>query len=352
MSAARRLTRRSKPACQAAASSSSSDGSTSSAGSQKTPSTRTVRRGAGREHVDAELAQARGERRADAAAVRGDDHPAARAEHDARWARTARAAAGAPAPAPAAGTRGRPAYGAGASVGCVAASVVRRGGCVGAVFDEADDVAQGGVVAQAEVVVAGDAVALADGGEHLGLFDGVDAEVGFEVEVGVEHVGGVAGLGGDDLQDRGGDVLAAARARVRVRARRRGRRSVRVAVRCGGAVFDEADDVAQGGVVAQAEVVVAGDAVALADGGEHLGLFDGVDAEVGFEVEVGVEHVGGVAGLGGDDLQDRGGDVRQPRGRGVRRSGSGGVGAVGSGGGAVRRAVRSSTKPTTWRRVG
>ena len=91
-----------------------------------------------------------------------------------------------------------------------------------AVFDEADDVAQGGVVAQVEGVVAGDAVALADGGEHLGLFDGVDAEVGFEVEVGVEHVGRVAGLGGDDLQDRGGDVLTRGRGLGR-RDRRRGR---------------------------------------------------------------------------------------------------------------------------------
>ena len=67
--------------------------------------------------------------------------------------------------------------------------------------------AQGGVVAELEGVVAGDAVALADGGEHLGLLDGVDAEVGFEVEVGVEHVGRVAGLRGDDLEDRGGDVV-------------------------------------------------------------------------------------------------------------------------------------------------
>ena len=40
------------------------------------------------------------------------------------------------------------------------------------------------------------------------------------------------------------------------------------------------------------------------DGGEHLGLLDGVDAEVGFEVEVEVEQFGRVAGQVGDDRHD------------------------------------------------
>ena len=187
----------------------------------------------------------------------------------------------------------------------------RRGGR-GAVFDEADDVAQGRVVAEIEVVVAVDRVALADGGEHLGLLDRVDPEVGLEVELGVEHVGRVTGLGGDDLQDRGRDLLGARpdgsgggrRGRDRRRRRggrgdddgcrgrdRRGRRRWRRARRGGGggrggrgAVFDEADDVAQGRVVAEIEGVVAVDRVALADGGEHLGLLDRVDPEVGLEV--------------------------------------------------------------------
>ena len=45
----------------------------------------------------------------------------------------------------------------------------------------------------------------------------------------------------------------------------------------------------EGGVVAQLELVVAFDAEAFADLGEDLGLLDGVDAEVGFEVEVEVD---------------------------------------------------------------
>ena len=68
-------------------------------------------------------------------------------------------------------------------------------GCrAGPLDDEADHVLEGGEVAQLQVVVAGDAVGLAHGGEQLGLLDRVDAEVGFEIEVEVEHVLGVAGL--------------------------------------------------------------------------------------------------------------------------------------------------------------
>ena len=64
---------------------------------------------------------------------------------------------------------------------------------------------EGRVVAELELVVAFDAVFLADGGEQFGLFDGVDAEVGFEVEVEGEHLGGVAGLFGDEGDDACGD---------------------------------------------------------------------------------------------------------------------------------------------------
>ncbi|OPZ52609.1 MAG: hypothetical protein BWY91_02247 [bacterium ADurb.BinA028] len=67
----------------------------------------------------------------------------------------------------------------------------------------------------------------------------------------------------------------------------------------------------------------------LADGGEDLGLLDGVDAEVGFEVKVGVEQVGRVARQAGDDprhgVQDRVGDDRRSgrSSRDRRRSGDG-----------------------------
>ena len=59
--------------------------------------------------------------------------------------------------------------------------LVRRLEC--RVPDPGGDVVEGGEVAELEGVVAFDVVAFADGGEDFGLFDGVDAEVGFEVEV-------------------------------------------------------------------------------------------------------------------------------------------------------------------------
>ena len=56
-------------------------------------------------------------------------------------------------------------------------------------------------------------------------------------------------------------------------------------------VVDELDHARQGREIAELQVRVARDVVGLADGGEHLGLLDGVDAEVGFQVEIEVQHV-------------------------------------------------------------
>jgi hypothetical protein len=65
----------------------------------------------------------------------------------------------------------------------------------------------------------------------------------------------------------------------------------------------EADDRAEGRVVAQLQVVAAGDVERVADGLERLGLLDRVDAQVGFHVQVEVEHLQRVAGLLGDNAQ-------------------------------------------------
>ncbi len=130
------------------------------------------------------------------------------------------------------------------------------------------------------------------------------------------------------------------------------------------AVADEADDVVDGGVVAELEFVVAFDAVFLADGGEQFGLFDGVDAEVCFHVEVHGQHLGGIAGLFGD----QGNDARRDRLDGVggvnrrcRRRDGATAGATAAAGGTVAAGavvvvgvcgVRSRTKPMTWLMVG
>ena len=65
----------------------------------------------------------------------------------------------------------------------------------------------------------------------------------------------------------------------------------------------------EGGEVAQLQVLVAFDAEAFTHGGEDFGLFDGVDAEVGLEVQVEVEKFGGVAGHLGHDAHNGCGDI-------------------------------------------
>ena len=68
-------------------------------------------------------------------------------------------------------------------------------------------------------------------------------------------------------------------------------------------VVRKLDHVGQCREVAQLEILIARNVVCRPDGREHLRLFDGVDAEVRFQVEVKVQHVLGIAGLLGYDLQ-------------------------------------------------
>jgi hypothetical protein len=204
---------------------------------------------------------------------------------------------------------------------------------------ESDHVAQGRIVAELALLVAGDAPLLADGGEELRLLHGVDAEVGLEVEVEVQHVRRIACLLGDEGEDLvSHGILGGRRCGGRGRGRRRGRyrRS-----RCLGRgrreirphLVHERDHVAERGIVAELALLVAGDAPLLADRGEQLGLLDGVDAEVGLEVEVEIQHVRRIARLLGHEGEDRVahgipgggrcGGRRRGRRRGSRRRGHG-----------------------------
>ena len=103
----------------------------------------------------------------------------------------------------------------------------------------------------------------------------------------------------------------------------------------GPAVVDELDDVRERREVAQLELVVARDVVGLPHRREGLGLLHGVDAEVGLEVEVELEHVGGIAGLLGDDGEhtrfDRVGPPRPAPGQQRAAAGVGATAAAGAG---------------------
>ena len=67
--------------------------------------------------------------------------------------------------------------------------------------------------------------------------------------------------------------------------------------------MDKANDRTEGRIVAQLQVVAARDVEGAADGLEGLGLLDRVNAQVGFHVEVKVEHLQRIAGLLSHDGQ-------------------------------------------------
>ena len=56
--------------------------------------------------------------------------------------------------------------------------------------------------------------------------------------------------------------------------------------------------------IAELHVGIARDAVCFPDGGKHLRLLDGIDTQVGFEVEIGIEHFFRIPGLFGHNRQD------------------------------------------------
>ncbi len=175
------------------------------------------------------------------------------------------------------------------------------------VVHELDRVRQRREVAQLEIVFARNVVGGADGRKHLRLLHGVDAEIRFQIQVEIEHVRRIAGLLGDDLQHLG---LNRFLLRGLGLGSGGGRRGHRCRGRCGGsgrlqirpAVVDELDRVRQRREIAQLEIVVARNVVGRADGRKHLRLFDGVDAEIRFQIQIEIEHIRRIAGLLGDDL--------------------------------------------------
>ena len=88
---------------------------------------------------------------------------------------------------------------------------------------------EGRILGEAEVVVFGEAVVVADGGHDLGLLDGVDAEVGLELEVGLDLIAVVAGLLAQHLDHHREGVVVrdGGKPRATIAGARRRRRVVR-----------------------------------------------------------------------------------------------------------------------------
>ena len=177
-------------------------------------------------------------------------------------------------------------------------------------MDKADNGRQRRVIAQAQVVLARDVEGAANGLEGLGLLDGVNAQVSLQVEIEVEHLDGIARLTRHDLENLVGDRIGDGRQTTdhgRSLDRGVGRRLWSIVCRLLRQIWPafahEADDRAECWVVAQLQVVAARDVEGGTDRLEGLGLLDGVDAQVGLHVEIEVEHLHRIAGLGGHDGQ-------------------------------------------------
>ncbi len=178
--------------------------------------------------------------------------------------------------------------------------------------DEADHALQGGVVAQLEVLLHRNVEGRADGGEGLRLLDSVDAQVGLQVQVQLQHVLGVAGLLGDDAQNRRLDCISPGRGCQRLNRRLPIAHGSCFSTACAEVrpvPAHEANHAAQGGIVAQADALRQRDVEVRADGREGLGLLDRIDAQVGLQVQVQLQHVLWIAGLLGDDTQNRRGHL-------------------------------------------
>ena len=189
--------------------------------------------------------------------------------------------------------------------------------------------AQGRVVAQLQIVLARNAEGLAHHREHLGLLDRVDAKVRLEIQIRIQHVARIARLlrhDAEHLVENGFAGSRGRRSRDRHRSRSRNRRSWKRGrrgrerrwwgwgqsrsaqsgrrSRSPLALLHVANHVAEGRIIAQLQVVLARNAEGLAHHREHFGLLDRVDAQIGFQIEIWIQHVARVASLLGDDTQN------------------------------------------------
>ncbi len=174
---------------------------------------------------------------------------------------------------------------------------------------------QRGKFAQLQGLIAWNVVRSAHRGEHLGLFHRIDPEIGLQVEIQIQHVFRIAGFLRHDLQNLLPDGIVGdcrnrrlsrngnwSRCRGLAGQWRRRRRNCSCQVRP--PLIDEPDHMRERGIVAQLAILVARNVIDLANGGEHFRLLDRVDAEIGLQVEIQVQHVFGVSRLLDHQSQD------------------------------------------------
>ena len=188
-------------------------------------------------------------------------------------------------------------------------------------------------IAQLEIVLARDIIGSAYGGKHFRLLHRIDAQIRFQIKIEVEHIRRIARLLGNDLQDRffhrSGEGTASAgvgsgfgAAGTAAGTASAGFSAANAAAACfqiRPPVVHELHGMSQGRKVAQFQIVVARNVVGRPDGREHFRLLDRVDPEIGFKIQIEIQHVGWIAGFLGNDLHDLHLHVIHRTNRGSRR---------------------------------
>ena len=180
------------------------------------------------------------------------------------------------------------------------------------------------IVLKLDAFLSGNLILFAHDGEQFGLFDRINAQVGFHIQVQIQHVFGVAGLFGHNRQNIFGYVAfvqarqgrfrrsrrSGNRSRSRGRRYGRGGRSRRGLGRRGGTRFTTriGDSIlnngANGRIVFKLDAFLTRNLILFAHNGEEFRLFDRINAQVGFHVQVQIQHIFGIAGLFGHNRQN------------------------------------------------
>ena len=190
------------------------------------------------------------------------------------------------------------------------------------------------IIFQLDAFLLGNTVMFAHSGKQFGLFDGVNAQIGFHIQIQIQHIFRIAGLFGHHSHNfithlgrvqfarrrfrrrlgrrsrHRGNLGRRSRSRYGFHCRgylsRRGRRLRRGrlsrAVRRVGVRHGVFNNGANRRVVFQLHAFLFGDMVRFAHNGKQFGLFDRINTQIGFHIQIQIQHILRIAGLFGNDI--------------------------------------------------
>ena len=197
-------------------------------------------------------------------------------------------------------------------------------------------VANGRIILELDAFLLSDTVAVAQRGKEFGLFDRINTQVGFHIQVNVQHIFRITGFVADHfdyffghgrfVQRYGRSFRSNRRRRSyrrlysrryrRLRHRGRRRRYGRSGFSCIGQYKFNA--VANGRIIFELDAFLLSDTVAVAQRGKEFGLFDRINTEVGFHIQVNIQHIFRITRLFADHFDHFFGHGRFVQGYGFR----------------------------------